>query len=190
MCWFLLGWRSGAYHFVSLLLWHWLSCLEHVSYITANIPGMCLMLDQFLWGHSLRDCDISCFYSNHIVRLSVRPASCPEHISYILWGTNSKFDVWMHLGMVECRVPFSGHSDLDLVLWPSFKIIVSRAYLILFEVGISNLVCECILGWQSVPYHNWVTVTLNLTSDLVSRKCIESCAYSYILWDRNSKFGV
>ena len=22
---------------------------------------MCLMLDQFLWGHSSRDCDISCY---------------------------------------------------------------------------------------------------------------------------------
>ena len=30
---------------------------------------------------------------------------------------------------------------------------------------------------SSVAYHNWVTVTLNLTSDLVSRNCIESCAY-------------
>ena len=29
-------------------------------------------------------------------------------------------------------------------------------------------------------YHNWVTVALNLTSDLVSRKCIESGVYSYI----------
>ena len=26
-------------------------------------------------------------------------------------------------------------------------------------------------------YHNWVTVTLSLTSDLVSRNCIESGAY-------------
>ena len=49
--------------------------------------------------------------------------------------------------------------------------------LILFEVGISNLVCGCILGCRSVTYHNWVTVTLNLTSDLVSRNCIESGAY-------------
>ena len=30
--------------------------------------------------------------------------------------------------------------------------------------------CGCILGWRSVAYHNWVTVTLNLTSDLVSWK--------------------
>ena len=60
-------------------------------------------------------------YSNRTVRPSVRvsvPLLCPVHISYILWGRNSKFGVWIHLGMGECRVPFSGHCDLDL--WPSF----------------------------------------------------------------------
>ena len=37
-------------------------CLEHnISYIIANFPQMCLMLDQFLWGHSSRVCDISCY---------------------------------------------------------------------------------------------------------------------------------
>ena len=46
----------------------------------------------------------------------------------------------------------------------------------LFEVGISNLVCGYILELQSVPYHNWVT-DLELDSDLVSRNCIESGAY-------------
>ena len=64
-------------------------------------------------------------FGRHIViALSVRPSvplSCPVHISYILWGRNSKFGVWIHLGMAECRVPFSGHCDLDLDLWPSFK---------------------------------------------------------------------
>ena len=52
--WFLLGWRSGAYHFESLWPWHWLlaSFLDFSCYITANFPQMCLMLDQFLWGHS------------------------------------------------------------------------------------------------------------------------------------------
>ena len=69
---------------------------------------------------------------------------------------------------------------MTLTLTPDlffFRIIVSGAYLILFEVGISNLVCGCILRRESVAYHNWVTVTLNLTSDLVSRNCIESGAY-------------
>ena len=36
---------------------------------------------------------------------------------------------------------------------------------IFFEVGIPNLVCGYILGWRSVAYHFWVTLTL--TSDLV-----------------------
>ena len=27
---------------------------------------------------------------------------------------NPEFGVWMHLGMVECRVAFTGHCDLDL----------------------------------------------------------------------------
>ena len=36
------------------------------------------------------------------------------------------------------------------------------------------MVCGCILGWRSVLFHFWVTVTL--TSDLVSRIDIESGA--------------
>ena len=45
------------------------SCLEHIiSYITAtcNFPQMCLMLDQFLWGHLSHVCDISSFINNLI----------------------------------------------------------------------------------------------------------------------------
>ena len=50
----LLGWRSGAYHFESLWPWHWLLAwfLVFSCYITAIFPQMCLILDQFLWGHS------------------------------------------------------------------------------------------------------------------------------------------
>ena len=73
--------------------------------------------------------------------------------------------------MYHFRVTMTLTSDLV------FRIIVSGAYLILFEVGISNFVCGCILAWQSVAYNNLVTVTLNLTSDLVSRNWIESGAY-------------
>ena len=62
----------------------------------------------------------------------------------------------------------------DLVF---FNYPVRSISLILFEVGISNLVCECILDWGSVAYHNLVTVTLNLTSDLISRNYIVSGAY-------------
>ena len=38
------------------------------------------------------------------------------HIFYIIRDRNPKFGVWMHLGKVECRVPFTGHCDLDLLL--------------------------------------------------------------------------
>ena len=49
---------------------------------------------------------------------------------------------------------------------------------IFFEVGIPNSMCGCILGWRSVAYHFWVTVTLTLTSDLVFRKsCLEHISY-------------
>ena len=67
--WFLLGWRSGAYHFESLWPWHWLlaSFLGFSCYITAFFPQMCLILDQFLWGHSSRVCDISCFSKFYII---------------------------------------------------------------------------------------------------------------------------
>ena len=37
--------------------------------ITANFPQMCLMQDQFLRGHSSRDCDIlvSLYFEFHLV---------------------------------------------------------------------------------------------------------------------------
>ena len=50
---------------------------------------------------------------------------------------------------------------------------------IFFEVGIPNLVCGCILVWQSVAYHFRVTVTLTLTSDLVFRTIVSG---SYLLY--------
>ena len=42
--------------------------------------------------------------------------------------------MWVHLGMAECRVPFSGRYDLDL--GPSVKNNRARSIsLIFFEVG-------------------------------------------------------
>ena len=64
------------------------------------------------------------------VHQSVRPASCPVHISYILWGRNFKFGVWMHIEIAKCLVIFSGHYGLDLDL--VFRIIVSGAYLLYY----------------------------------------------------------
>ena len=66
--------------------------------------------------------------------------------------------------MAECRVPFSCHCELDPIR-PSVPLRVRCISPIFFEVGIPNLVCGSILGWQSVAYHFRVTVTL--TSDLV-----------------------
>ena len=72
-CWFLLGWRSGAYHFESLWPWHWLlaSFLGFSCYITAKFTQMCLMLDQFLWGHSSRVYDISCLSFLAVLNLDI-----------------------------------------------------------------------------------------------------------------------
>ena len=72
----------------------------------------------------------------------------------------------MHLWMAECHILFSGHLDLDLC--SSFNnYYVWSISCILFEIGIPNFVCGCILGWWSVMYHLLVTVTL--TPDLVFR---------------------
>ena len=77
---------------------------------------------------------------------------------------------------------FGRHSNGTVRLWR----FVSSAFPISIEVGIPNLVCGCILGWRSVPYHFGVTVTL--TSHLVFRIFL-SGAY-LIIWGTNSKFGV
>ena len=50
---------------------------------------------------------------------------------------------------------------------------------ILFEVGIPNLVCECILGWQSVTCHFGATVTL--TSGLISTIVVSRAYLLYYL---------
>ena len=70
--------------------------------------------------------------------------------------------------MYHLRVTVTLNLTSDLV----FRIIISGAYLLLFEVGIPNLECKCILEWGIVLFHFPVTVTL--TSDLVSRIGITS----------------
>ena len=84
----------------------------------------------------------------------------------------------MHLGMTECHISFLGHCDLDLQ--PSFKNFCFQSIsLILFEVGIPNLVCGAILGWQSVVFHFRITVTL--TSDIVFRIMVSGAYLLYYL---------
>ena len=50
--------------------------------------------------------------------------------------------MWIHLGIVECRVPFSGHCDLDMTSDLVFGIIVSGAYLLYYLRQESQIWCE------------------------------------------------
>ena len=61
--------------------------------------------------------------------------------------------------MYHLRVTVNFYLTFDLVLGKN----ISRAYLFLFEVGIPNVVCQCILEWKIVPFHFPVTVTLALS---------------------------
>ena len=45
--------------------------------------------------------------------------SCREYISYILWGRNLKFGMWIDLRAAKCHILFLGHCDFDL--WPQFQ---------------------------------------------------------------------
>ena len=68
-------------------------------------------------------------FGRHIViALSVRPASCPVHISNILYDRNSKFGVWIHLGSVACHFRVTVTLTSDLV----FRIIMSGAYFLYY----------------------------------------------------------
>ena len=132
-------------------------------------------------------------YSNRTVPPSLFVSSV---ISYILWGRNSKFGVWMHLGMAECHIPFwvtvTLTSDLVFIvitmsIRPSVPLRVRCISPIFFEVGIPNLMCGCILGWGSVAYHFRVTVTLTLTSDLVFRIIVSG---AYLLYYLRKEFQI
>ena len=80
----------------------------------------------------------------------------------------------MHLGMADCPVPFG----VTVILTSD---LVSRICItsIFFEVGIPNLVCGCFLGWPSVAYHFWVTVTF--TAYLVFRIIMFRAFFLYII---------
>ena len=92
----------------------------------------------------------------------------------------------MHLGVAECHTPFLVTVTLtsDLVLKNNCGRSTSH---ILFEIGIPNLVCECILGWSSVLYHLRVSVTL--TFDLICRIIVSRTYLLYYL-NGNPKFDV
>ena len=74
-------------------------------------------------------------------------------------------------------------SDLVFIVikCPSVPLHVRCISPIFFEARIPNLMCGCILGWQSVAYNFWVTVTLTLTSDLVFRIIVSGAYLLYYL---------
>ena len=80
--------------------------------------------------------------------LDLRPSFkkiAPRAYFYIFEVGIRTLGVWIHLGLAECNIQFLGHCDFDIC--PSFKKYCVRSIsLILFAVGIPNLVCGCILG--------------------------------------------
>ena len=63
------------------------------------------------------------------------------------------------------------------LMWPPFlNNYIWSISLLLLEVGIPNVLCECILEWLIVPFHFPLTESVTLTSDLVSRIGTESGA--------------
>ena len=127
-------------------------------------------------------------YSNRTVRPSVRP-SIPLHVRCI---SPIFFEVGIPNLVCGCilrwrsvayhfQVTVTLTSDLVFIVvkCPSVPLCVRCISPIFFEVGIPNLVCGCILGWPSVAYHFWVTVTL--TSDLVFRIIVSGTYLLYYL---------
>ena len=56
----------------------------------------------------------------------------------------------MHLGMVECHVPYSSHFDIDLDLVLSILVSGASTSLTFIKVGIPNFVYKCILDGNLV----------------------------------------
>ena len=61
---------------------------------------MCLMLDQFLWGHSSHVCDISCYFTNSVDPDEMQSPECSIMLHFILVFTVSKS---FHSGFPEYK---------------------------------------------------------------------------------------
>ena len=137
-------------------------------------------------------------FGRHIViALSVRPSVplCVLCISPIFFEVGIPNLVWRCIlgwGSVTYHflvtVTLTFTSDLVFIVItmsvrpsvrPSVPLRVRCISPIFFEVGIPNLMCGCISGWQSVAYHFGVTVTL--TSDLVFRIIVSGAYLLYYL---------
>ena len=101
----------------------------------------------------------------------------PKHFLYSVNLTTLIF--WGFLFMPQRN--FGRHIVIALSVRPSVPLRVRFISPLFFEVGIPILVCGYILGWQNVAYPFRVTVTLNLTSDLVFRIIVSGAYLLYYL---------
>ena len=82
---------------------------DSASVIVYPLPHVInLFFIQGIVPDDLKSARVVPLFIHIFIALSVRPTSCPVHISRIL-GYHR-----MHIGMAKCRLPFSGHCDLDL----------------------------------------------------------------------------
>ena len=91
----------------------------------------------------------------------MHPFVCPclirvRSISYIVWGRNPKFDVLIHLEVLECRIQFSGHLGLVSILKKSCGSICHIVTHFLFFYVVCHLILEPIAYSRSccswIPY--------------------------------------
>ena len=95
--------------------------------------------------------------------------------SFLLFCLNTSY---IFMPPKELWEAYSNHT-VRLSVRPSVPLGVRCISPIFFEVGIPNLGCGYILGWQSVAYHFQVTVTL--TSDLVFNMIVSGAYLLYYL---------
>ena len=94
-----------------------------------------------------------------------------------------KFNLWIYVGVMECRTLFSVTVTLTSVVVKLHPQHISDIIL-----GRSSKSGMCIhIGPRSVT--NYFRVTVTLTSGFSSSQ-VEPRAYLYIIWGRNPKFGV
>ena len=133
----------------------WIFCAVWILQCNMNVSVQCNMNGSAQYKSS---CAIWMFLCNMDVAMQHDIVSV-QYGCYCPWA-------WQQLGQFIFMPPkelWEAYSNRTVR--PSVPLRVRCISPIFFEVGIPNLVCECILGWGSVAYNFPVTVTL--TSDLV-----------------------
>ena len=143
------SWNDIVMRAIFELLWPW-------PYLASWAICYCIVLGAYLLYCFREVFQIWCVDVSWDGYVSLWPlpwtlTSCREHISYIIWGRNSKFGLWMHLGMAECHVSFGVTVALtsDLI----FRIIVSQVYFFYIIWG-RNLHFGMCLFWSLVGSHS------------------------------------